>query len=318
MQTNLISVIMSAYNERIDWIEKSMESILNQSYENIEFIVVLDNPENEELKEVLKDYQSRDRRMKLIINEKNLGLVSSLNIALRHCTGAYIARMDADDISVRNRLEMQKRYLEENGLDFVFSGVEVIDEEGRRLYETNTLPLDAEETKKALEGINISFHPTWFLKSGILNELQGYRDISYCEDYDFLLRCLNKNYRLGKMGQAVLQYRVRESGISKSYSLEQYLNAKSIFNLYRNKQLENEKLVAEALAKSKQIASDNAKTKFNQADSFFFNGTKLIKNGKMIQGARHLIKSTFASKYFLLRNKDILLYKLSTRKINRA
>lgn len=318
MQKSLISVIMSAYNEQLDWIEKSMESILTQTYDHLEFIVVLDNPKNEELKELLYAYQSNDQRIKLIENEKNLGLVSSLNIALQHCTGEYIARMDADDISIRNRLEIQKKYLEENNLDFVFSGVEVIDEEGNVLYETNNHELDSNQTKRALEGINISFHPTWFLKSAILKDLQGYRDISYCEDYDFLLRCLNKEYKLGKMAQSVLQYRVRGSGISKSYSLEQYLNAKSIFRLYKNKRLENGKLVAEALNKSKRIASDVAKNKYNQADSFFFNGTKLIKSGKMIQGTRHLIRSTLTSKYFLLRNKDILVYKISNRKMKKA
>src|SRR5690606_9000549 len=123
--------------------------------------------------------------------------------------------------------------------------------------------LDSKQTRRALEGINISFHPTWFLKSTIIEDLQGYRDISYCEDYDFLLRCLNKEYKLGKMAHPVLQYRVRESGISKSYSLEQYLNAKSIFKLYKTKQLENGKLVVEALNKSKRIANDQAKNKYN-------------------------------------------------------
>lgn len=314
MQRGLISVVMSTYNEQLDWIKKSVESILNQTNNHFEFIVVLDNPENERLKELLYSYQSHDQRIKLIINEKNLGLVNSLNIALKHCTGEFIARMDADDISIRNRLEIQKKYLEENKLDFVFSGVEVIDEEGSGLYETNNHELDSDQTKRALEGINISFHPTWFLKSAILKDLQGYRDISYCEDYDFLLRCLNKEYKLGKMAKPVLQYRVRESGISKSYSLEQYLNAKSIFKLYKTKQLENGKLVVEALNKSKRIANDQAKNKYNQADSFFFNGTKLIKNGKMIQGTRHLIRSTLTSKYFLLRNKDILIYKIANRK----
>lgn len=314
MKQGLISIIMCAYNEQLDWIEKSMDSILEQTYKYIEFIVVLDNPENLELKKLLHAYQSRDPRVKLIVNEKNLGLVDSLNIALRYCTGEYIARMDADDISKRNRLELQKEFLEENQFDFVFSGVEVIDEEGNVLYETNNRALDSAQTKQALEGINISFHPTWFLKSVILKDLQGYRDISYCEDYDFLLRCLNKEYKLGKMAQPVLQYRVRGNGISKSYSLEQYLNAKCIFKLYKNKQLENKKLVVEAINKSKKIASDHAKKKYNQADSFFFHGTKLIKSGKMIQGTRQLIKSTLTSKYFLMRNKDILIYKISNRK----
>ena len=81
--SELISVIMSTYNEKAEWIRKSVESILNQTYSNIEFVIVLDNPNNEMIQEVLREYEALDTRVRLVYNENNIGLVKSLNKALR-------------------------------------------------------------------------------------------------------------------------------------------------------------------------------------------------------------------------------------------
>lgn len=301
---------MSAYNERLDWLTESIESILNQTYENIEFIIVLDNPENYGIRNLLEQYRLKDDRIKLIINEQNLGLVKSLNIALEQCSGKYIARMDADDISNVERLEMQKKYLENHQLDFIFSGVQVIDEENSNLYQTNTQEMDAQQSKKRLEKIHISFHPTWFLKSEIFKDLKGYREISYCEDYDFILRCLSRNCKIGKMNGFVLQYRVRKSGISKSFSLEQFLNTKGVVKLYRKNNLDDDSLLTEIMQHSREIADEVEKKKFNAADSFYYQGVDLIKSGNTFRGVNSLTKSLFISKYYLLRNIDILKYKI--------
>ena len=92
---DLISVIMSTYNESLDEIKKSVESVLGQTYKRIEYIVVLDNPQNTEIKSYFKTLS--DSRIKLIENKTNVGLVRSLNKALQIANGTYIARMDADD-----------------------------------------------------------------------------------------------------------------------------------------------------------------------------------------------------------------------------
>ena len=99
---DLISVIMSTYNESLDEIKKSAESVLGQTYKKIEYIVVLDNPQNTEIKSYFRTLP--DSRIKLIENKTNVGLVRSLNKALQIAKGTYIARMDADDISASDRL----------------------------------------------------------------------------------------------------------------------------------------------------------------------------------------------------------------------
>ena len=74
-----VSVILSAYNEEERWFREAVESIINQSYENFEFILILDNPNNTLLEEIINEYCNKDNRIVYIKNEKNLGLVKSLN-----------------------------------------------------------------------------------------------------------------------------------------------------------------------------------------------------------------------------------------------
>lgn len=101
-----ISVVMSIYNENIDEIKASIDSILNQTYENIEFIIILDNPTRLDINVLLTEYQKNDTRIKVIYNQKNEGLALSLNKGLEIATGEYIARMDSDDISLQDRLKI--------------------------------------------------------------------------------------------------------------------------------------------------------------------------------------------------------------------
>ena len=98
-----ISVVMSVYNEPVDWIRQSIDSILNQTFRYFEFIIINDNPEGISQKKMLKDFAAKDNRIKIIENEENKGLTKSLNIGISKATGKYIARMDADDISMPDR-----------------------------------------------------------------------------------------------------------------------------------------------------------------------------------------------------------------------
>ena len=92
---------MSSYNEPIEYVQKAVNSILNQTYKYFEFIIVIDNPNNSELISFLSSTANKDERIILLINKRNIGLAMSLNRALSVSTGGFIARMDADDIKAR-------------------------------------------------------------------------------------------------------------------------------------------------------------------------------------------------------------------------
>ncbi|MCD0089063.1 glycosyltransferase family 2 protein, partial [Streptococcus agalactiae] len=129
------SVIMSIYNEPLKYIKSSIDSILSQTLKNFEFIIVIDNPDREDVYDILQTYLASDARVKVLSNERNMGLAYSLNKAIKYSVGNYIFRMDADDISYPERFEKQINFMEKYRLDFSATLIEVMDEDEETLYK---------------------------------------------------------------------------------------------------------------------------------------------------------------------------------------
>ncbi|UTY38146.1 glycosyltransferase [Allocoprobacillus halotolerans] len=108
----MISVIMSVYNDA-KYLEKSIQSILNQTFKDFEFIICNDCSTDSSLS-IIQEFQKLDSRIKIINNSTNLGLAASLNKCIEISLGQYIARMDSDDISFKNRLEVEYNFLMEH------------------------------------------------------------------------------------------------------------------------------------------------------------------------------------------------------------
>ena len=128
---HLVSVIMSTYNESEEYIRASVGSILDQSLRDLELIVVVDNPNNEQAVRTVESFAKNDGRVVVLRNEKNLGLVKSLNKAIGEAKGEVLARMDADDIAVSHRLEMQLSYMKREQADILGAVTQYIDENGK-------------------------------------------------------------------------------------------------------------------------------------------------------------------------------------------
>jgi glycosyltransferase involved in cell wall biosynthesis len=103
-----ISVVMSVYNGE-KYLRQAIESILQQTYTDFEFIII-DDGSTDSSREIIQSYD--DKRIRLVINEQNIGLTKSLNKGIRLAKGEFIARMDADDISLPQRFEKQVAYLD--------------------------------------------------------------------------------------------------------------------------------------------------------------------------------------------------------------
>lgn len=226
-----ISVVMSIYNENIDEIKASIDSILNQTYENIEFIIILDNPTRLDIKTLLAEYQKIDSRIKVIYNQKNEGLALSLNKGLEIATGEYIARMDSDDISLQDRLKIQLEFLEENkNIDLIGSDVIKINEKGQKIGELKS-EYRYEKILKVIKYRNCFTHPSIFFRKNILKKIKGYRNFPCAQDYDFLYRIVDNGYRVENLNKKLLKYRVRSKSISVEKRLFQLLIADYIQKL---------------------------------------------------------------------------------------
>ena len=218
-----ISVIMATYKEKIELLKVAIESILKQTYNNFEFIIILDNPENIEHIRCIENYQKNDDRIRFYINEKNMGLTKTLNKALSLSKGKYICRMDADDVSMPDRIEKQLHYLNQYHYDLIGGLSHMIDENGKTIYSIKKVPTDFNKIKKCIKYNQVISHPTWFGKKEVFEQLEGYRQMPLCEDYDFTLRAILKGYKISNLNEVVLKYRMTSDSISRSNLFEQYL-----------------------------------------------------------------------------------------------
>ncbi len=223
-----ISVIMSVYNAE-KYLNEAIESILNQTFASFEFIIINDGSTDNSLK-IIKKYQKNDKRIKLINNRTNLGLIRSLNKGLKIAKGKYIARMDADDIALPKRLELQLEFLEnKKEINLVGSFAIMVNEMGKKIALEKVL-LCPEEIEKKLKKSCCLIHPTIMFR----NEGKFfYREKAYyCEDYDLYLQMISQGRKIANYPLPLLKYRVTLGSISSTKSYYQKIFTKKIKEIH--------------------------------------------------------------------------------------
>lgn len=292
----MISVIMSTYKEDERLLRESIESILNQTYRDFEYIIILDYPDNDVHKSVIEEYALKDDRIHFYINEKNMGLTDSLNRGLSLCHGEYIARMDADDISLPNRLERQMKYLEKNHYDLIGGITEMINENGSLLYSIKSIPTDPKKINKALRYSQCIAHPTWLGKKEVFEKNAGYRHMPLCEDYDFTLRAVLNGFVISNLNEAVLKYRMTSNSISRSNLFEQYLYMSYITNEYKNNRIAS---VDKAYAYVQQHLNETDSDKYLKANVIFNRMLQEMSDKQFLSFIKDGFCLLFSSKYYL-------------------
>lgn len=292
----MISVIMSTYKEDERLLRESIESILNQTYRDFEYIIILDYPDNDVHKSVIEEYALKDDRIHFYINEKNMGLTDSLNRGLSLCHGEYIARMDADDISLPDRLERQMKYLEKNHYDLIGGITEMINENGSLLYSIKSVPTDPKKINKALRYSQCIAHPTWLGRKEVFEKNAGYRHMPLCEDYDFTLRAVLNGFVISNLNEAVLKYRMTSNSISRSNLFEQYLYMSYITNEYKNNRIAS---VDKAYAYVQQHLNEKDSDKYLKANVIFNRMLQEMSDKQFLSFIKDGFCLLFSSKYYL-------------------
>lgn len=234
----LVSVIMSEYNTHEELLEESIRSILNQTYENFEFILIDDCGQND-VTEFVKTFS--DDRIKVIKNPSNIGLVKSLNKALEVAKGKYIVRMDTDDFCYPERIEKQLKFMEEHPEYDIISGKAKFYNGEEIFGETK---FTGEVTKDIIlkQGNSPIIHPTVMAKKEILLKVGGYPDYKRCEDLALWTELILNGYRMYVMDEFLLRYHLSINDYSKRnlktrkdyfrYLKEKYLKLKPSFFRY--------------------------------------------------------------------------------------
>lgn len=231
-----ISVIIPTYNVE-KYVEDAILSILNQTYENLEIIIV-DDASTDNTLSILKELQKKDDRIKLFHNKTNKKIAETLNYAIGQSHGEFIARMDGDDISYSNRLEILYNFLNNNSqFDLVGSQTVTINEFGETI-SFSKLPLLETNIYKGLKYRMATVLHIWLARKNVYDKLKEYR-ISSAEDYDFLLRLISNKIRFTNVPDYLYKVRVRSGNTTSSQGLKQILSANYAYKLYKERKSSN-------------------------------------------------------------------------------
>lgn len=218
-----VSIIMSVFNGE-KYLEAAINSILNQTYKDYEFLIV-DDGSNDTTWKILKKYQDLDKRIIAIHLPSNCGTSQALNTALKISRGEIIVRQDADDISMPLRLEKQIEYLEEHSdIGLVGCRVLLVDEHGNGFREAYTLVENDEIQNTLLDHMCIC-GPTFVIRRSHF-EIAGFYftdDMSYSEDYDLCLR-MGEITKLHNLAEVLYHYRQHPQSVSYSKRYQQLRN----------------------------------------------------------------------------------------------
>lgn len=223
----LISVIVPVYNvER--YIEETLCSIQAQDYRNFE-VVIVDDCSSDRTFDICRQFSFRDSRFKVLRNQQNSQIAASLNCALKHVSGDFIARCDGDDVMAPDRLSQQYNFLLKNPkIGLVGCSFETIDESGTYLRRF-IHPSGPELLKKLLTYCTPVPH-IWLAKRELYDDVGEYR-MQTVEDYDFLLRASKKGWLFDNIETYFgMKIRIRSGNTVSSYGIAQ----RKLFNYARN------------------------------------------------------------------------------------
>ena len=228
-----ISLIMSVYNGE-DYLAEAIESVVNQTFTNWE-LVVINDCSTDSTAEILNKYALSDNRIKVHTNEVNLRLPSSLNKALTLVEGKYVARMDADDICLPDRLEKQYDFMEKNP-DVALSSCRFITLKNN-VYSSGGCggKCDSESVKALLLVTNPILHPGIIAKAEVIKELKYDKEFTCTEDMELWTRFVMSGYKVENLSEYLMIYRLHDKQITKTTLEKQYTEVIRIQKKYFGK-----------------------------------------------------------------------------------
>lgn len=305
----MISVVMSVYNAE-KYLDEAIQSILNQTYKDFEFVIINDGSTDKSL-EIIEKYKKEDERI-VLISRENKGLIVSLNEGIEIARGKYIARMDADDISLSERFEEQIKFMEENNdIGVCGTWVELFGENKKEtLWKMSSI--DEELKTRLLFSVTFA-HPSVMMRKELIDKykLQYKEEYKHAEDYKFWLD-FSQYTKFANIPQKLFRYRYLETSVSRiadnAKDEERYKTISSIFKEVLDElniqNTEEENILHFTIGLNERIAKADINLNFlNQ----YLN--KLIKANKKTQAFNQKYLEHFLAKKFLI----VVYYKIKKK-----
>lgn len=217
-----VSIVM-AVNRMDDYLEPAIDSILNQTFKDLEFVVIVDSS-CPGLAERVLELGRGDGRIRILTASIGGGLAFSLNMGIANARGEYVARMDGDDVSRPGRIQLQVEYLDQNpDVDVVGCRVQFIDQDSRiiprpyRYFQTN------KQIRNVLPYRNPLPHPALMFRKNTLIAVQGYKYGHFSEDHEMFIRMArNPDVKFFNLDQVLFEYRRHASQLTHSTRMKQH------------------------------------------------------------------------------------------------
>lgn len=228
-----ISVIVPTYNVE-KFVEKALGSLLSQKRQGFSLeIIIVDDSSTDKTYEICCQFASKHNEIKVYRNFENLKICKTLNKALSYSTGELILRMDGDDISLPNRISVQLDYFLNKKLDVVGCQMIAIDEQDNELSR-GTMPVGIDNIYSSCKYFSPIAH-IWLATRKVYDVLGGYRNIPYAEDYDFILRALDRGFICDNSPEHLMLIRQRQGNTASTASLKQRKTHRYVLELHKRR-----------------------------------------------------------------------------------
>ncbi len=227
-----VTVLMPVYNSE-SYLHEAITSILNQDFKDFEFLIINDGS-TDKSGEIISSFN--DSRIRSVTNEKNIGLVNTLNKGIELANGEYIARMDNDDICILSRLSKQVAFLDSNSdFSLVAANVVLINADGKEsgFWQDDVNTRSFDEIKSFLPKANCIAHPTVMIRSHVIKHYKFRNSQKGAEDWDMWMRLVSDGFKIGKINEVLLKYRIHPMSISSLNQTEKSKQEK-IIRIKRN------------------------------------------------------------------------------------
>ncbi len=231
-----ISILMSIYkNDNPEYLRQAIDSMIVQTYPADEFVIVEDGPLSSEVYEVLNVYQRQYPSLfKFIKLENNQGLGIALGLGLRECRNALVARMDSDDISCRNRLELEvQEFIKDPSLDVVGGIIEEFDGELTEVVSKRIVPLTQKDIYNRTKTRSPFNHVTVMMKKNAVLSVGNYPKVRYAQDYYLWVEMINAGLSMKNIDRTLVYVRTgkdmfKRRGGQQYFELEKELQNKML------------------------------------------------------------------------------------------
>lgn len=236
MEDNIVSVIVPTYKRDTYFIERTIKSILNQTYQNIEIVIVDDNGKGSEkqieISSFLEEKYYKEKRIKYIVNENNSGGCITRNTGIKNSVGSYITFLDDDDEYLPEKIKNQVDYMINNSLDMSFTNLKLVNDKGETVDFRSYDFLDSLENDYLLR-MHLTRHltgtPTFMYKRKPLLDIEGFDDVIMGQEFFLMYKSIKSRMKIGYLNDcSVIAYRHNEGGIS--HGKNKILGEKRLFD----------------------------------------------------------------------------------------